>query len=60
MAQEFGADDIDGTIQKEAIQSAAGSKSANGILRDELISQIKDSGFIPVERDSLYNEIKIY
>ncbi|MCI2236313.1 MAG: aminofutalosine synthase MqnE [Helicobacter sp.] len=60
VAQEFGADDIDGTIQKEAIQSAAGSKSANGILRDELISQIKDSGFIPVERDSLYNEIKIY
>lgn len=60
VAQEFGADDIDGTIQKEAIQSASGSKSANGLIKEELIAQIKDAGFIPVERDSLYNEIKIY
>lgn len=60
LAQEFGADDIDGTIQKEAIQSASGSKSANGITKDELIAQIKDAGFLPVERDSLYNEIHQY
>ncbi len=60
VAQEFGADDIDGTIQKEAIQSASGSKSANGLAKEELIAQIKNAGFIPVERDSLYNEIKIY
>lgn len=60
VAQEFGADDIDGTIQKEAIQSASGSKSANGILKDELVAQIKDAGFLPVERDSLYNEIHTY
>ena len=60
VAQEFGADDIDGTIQKEAIQSASGSKSANGISKDELVAQICDAGFIPVERDSLYNEIKVY
>lgn len=60
LAQEFGADDIDGTIQKEAIQSASGSKSANGITKDELVAQIKDAGFLPVERDSLYNEIHQY
>lgn len=60
VAQEFGADDIDGTIQREAIQSASGSKSANGILKDELIAQIKNAGFTPVERDSLYNEIRLY
>ncbi len=60
VAQEFGADDIDGTIQKEAIQSASGSKSANGILKDELVAQIINAGFIAVERDSLYNEVKVY
>lgn len=60
VAQEFGADDIDGTIQKENIQSAAGAKSKNGISQDLLIYQIKDAGFVPVLRDSLYNEIEQY
>lgn len=60
VAQEFGADDIDGTIQKEAIQSASGSKSAHGIAKNTLIAAIKDAGFIPVERDSLYHAIKTY
>jgi len=60
VAQEYGANDIDGTIEKESINSAAGAASSNGVSLDDIISLIKDSGFIPVERDSLYNEIKIY
>ena len=60
IAQEFGADDLDGTIEKESINSAAGAKSANGMQINEFIHLIKDSGFIPVERDSLYNELKVY
>jgi len=60
VAQSYGADDIDGTIEKESINSAAGANSKNGLSLDELVSLIKDSGYIPVERDSLYNEIKIY
>ena len=60
VAQEFGADDMDGTIELESIQSAAGAKSKNGITKQEIISQIKSAGFIPVERDSLYNEICDY
>jgi aminodeoxyfutalosine synthase len=60
IAQEFGADDLDGTIEKEAIQSAAGAKSANGMELDDFIALIKNSGFVPVERDSLYNELKVY
>jgi len=60
VAQEFGADDIDGTIEKESIQSAAGANSKKGLDMEELIYQVKDAGFIPVERDSLYNELKIY
>ncbi len=58
LSQEFGANDLDGTIEKESINSAAGAASANGVSLEEFVSQIKNSGFIPVERDSLYNEIK--
>ncbi len=60
VAGEYGADDMDGTIQKESIQSAAGAKSAKGLDMDELVYRIKDAGFVPVERDSLYEEIKVY
>lgn len=60
IAQEFGADDLDGTIEKESIQSAAGAKSRNGIDMNEFINLIKNSGFIPVERDSLYNEVRYW
>ncbi|MBD3799883.1 MAG: aminofutalosine synthase MqnE [Campylobacterales bacterium] len=58
VAQEFGANDLDGTIEKESINSAAGAKSANGVDLEEFVHLIRESGFIPVERDSLYNELK--
>jgi len=60
VAQEFGADDLDGTIEKEAIQSAAGAKSGNGMKLESFVELIKNSGFTAVERDSLYNELKIW
>jgi aminodeoxyfutalosine synthase len=60
IAQEYGCDDLDGTIQKESIQSAAGAKSANGMKLDEFVGLIKNAGFVPVERDSLYNELKVW
>ncbi len=60
VAQEFGANDLDGTIEKESINSAAGAQSANGVNLEEFTALIKNSGFIPVERDSVYNELKVY
>ena len=60
IAQEFGANDVDGTIEKESIQSAAGAKSKEGIAQKEFVDLIKNSGFIPVERDSIYNELKVW
>jgi len=60
IAQEFGADDLDGTIEKESIQSAAGAASAQGMKLDDFVAMIKNAGFTPVERDSLYNELKVY
>jgi len=58
VAQEFGANDLDGTIEKESINSAAGAASANGVNLEDFVALIKNSGFTPVERDSVYNEIK--
>ena len=60
IAQEFGADDLDGTIEKESIQSAAGAKSKNGLELQEFLDLIQTSGFTPVQRDSLYNELEVY
>lgn len=57
VAQEFGADDMDGTIEKESINSASGAKSASGVDESTMIALIRNAGFVPVERDSLYNEI---
>jgi aminodeoxyfutalosine synthase len=57
IAQEFGADDLDGTIERESIQSAAGADSRDGLTINEFVNLIQNSGFIPVERDSLYNEV---
>jgi len=60
VAQEFGANDLDGTIEKESINSAAGANSANGVNLNDFVALIKNSGFTPVERDSVYNEIKVW
>jgi len=60
LAQEFGANDLDGTIERESIQSAAGAASANGMPLNNFIDLIKSSGFNPVERDSIYKEIKTW
>jgi len=60
IAQEFGADDLDGTIEKESIQSAAGAASAQGMHLQDFVAMIKNAGFTPVERDSLYHELKVY
>jgi len=60
LSQEFGANDLDGTIEKESINSAAGANSANGMPLQEFVDVIKNSGFTPIERDSLYNEIKTW
>ncbi len=60
VAQNFGADDLDGTIELERIQSAAGAKSRGGVSVREFVDLIETSGFVAVERDSLYNVVKIY
>ncbi len=56
----FGADDMDGTIGQERVTHAAGAKSPLGLAKENMINLIKNAGFVPVERDALYNEIAVY
>ncbi|MDF2651471.1 MAG: radical protein [Paenibacillus sp.] len=56
----FGASDAHGTIVKEKISHAAGALSPEGLTRDELVYLIKGAGRVPVERDTFYNEIRVY
>ncbi|WP_405104212.1 aminofutalosine synthase MqnE [Paenibacillus sp. FSL K6-1217] len=60
VALSFGASDVHGTILKERISHAAGALTPEGLTRDELIWLVKGAGRIPVERDTFYNEIKVY
>ena len=60
IALNFGADDIDGTIARERIAHAADARSPGGLTRKRLIRLIRDAGKTPVERDALYNEVKVY
>ncbi|MEA1961690.1 MAG: aminofutalosine synthase MqnE [Bacillota bacterium] len=53
----FGADDLDGTVVEERIMHAAGATTQKGISKDDIIRIVKEAGFVPTERDTLYNII---
>ncbi|SFI86528.1 aminofutalosine synthase MqnE [Thermoflavimicrobium dichotomicum] len=57
---QFGVDDLDGTVMEEQIVHAAGAKTRQMTPKQDFIHMIKEAGRIPVERDTLYNEIKVY
>jgi aminodeoxyfutalosine synthase len=56
----FGADDIDGTIGEERIAHAAKAASPIGVARERIVRLVRDAERTPVERDALYNEVKVY
>lgn len=60
LAFTFGASDAHGTIVQERISHSAGALSPAGLTRDELVHLIKGASRIPVERDTFYNEIRVY
>ncbi len=59
IALSFGADDMDGTIDDTTkIYSMAGACDENPAMStDEISKLISEAGYIPVERDSLYNPV---
>lgn len=62
LSLSFGVDDIDGTIDDTTkIYSMAGSEEQSPTMStDELVTLIRQAKRIPVERDTVYNEIKVY
>ncbi|MCZ6676511.1 MAG: aminofutalosine synthase MqnE [Candidatus Poribacteria bacterium] len=57
VALSLGADDIDGTVMEEKITHMAGASTPESITVEEIIRLIREAGKIPIERDTLYNEI---
>src|SRR6202007_3424816 len=57
VALSFGADDLDGTVVHEKIYHDAGSDSPQELSVAEIRRLIKEAGRVPVERDTLYNEV---
>jgi aminodeoxyfutalosine synthase len=57
IALHFGADDVDGTVVDEKITNAAGAEK-KGTQAEILQKLIRDAGYEPVERDTLYNIIQ--
>jgi aminodeoxyfutalosine synthase len=56
----FGVDDLDGTVVEEKITHEAGAQTDQSVSKEELSELISVTGRVPVERDTLYNMIKIY
>jgi aminodeoxyfutalosine synthase len=57
LALSFGADDLDGTVVHEKIYHDAGSDSPQELSVAEIRRLIEEAGRIPIERDTLYNEV---
>ena len=60
IALQYGADDIDGTVQKESIMHLAGSTTPLDHDRIRLARLITDSGCIPVQRNTTYERFEIF
>jgi len=57
---DFGVNDLDGTVVEEKIGHDAGADSPQELSRSEILRQIRSAGKVPVERDTLYREIRVY
>ena len=58
VALHFGANDVQGTVVREQIFHAAGAVTETEQKIDELVRVVRAAGRIPVQRDTLYNEVR--
>jgi len=54
----YGADDLDGTVRHEKIHHDAGSQAPEILSVDDLEALIREAGFDPAERDTLYRRVR--
>ena len=57
IALKFGANDMDGTVIEEKIYHDAGATTPQELTRADLERLIREAGFEPVERDTLYRRV---
>ena len=58
VALHFGANDVQGTVVREQIFHAAGAQTETEQKVDELVRFIRGAGKIPVQRTTLYEEVR--
>lgn len=58
IALHFGANDVQGTVVREEIFHAAGARTETEQRIDELVRYVREAGRIPIQRDTLYNELQ--
>jgi len=60
VALSYGADDLHGTIIEEHIFHMAGAKSPQLQTEAEMIKVIREAGYVPVQRNTFYEPIKVW
>ena len=58
VALHFGANDVQGTVVREQIFHAAGARTETEQKVAELVRFVTEAGRVPVQRDTLYNELR--
>jgi len=58
VALHFGANDVQGTVVREQIFHAAGAVTETEQKIEELVRYVQEAGRVPVQRDTLYNELR--
>jgi aminodeoxyfutalosine synthase len=58
VALHFGANDVQGTVVREEIFHAAGAVTETEQKIEELVRFVREAGRTPVQRDTLYNELR--
>ena len=60
LALQFGADDIDGTVQQESIMHLAGSTAPLDHDMQKLSKLVRNAGCIPIKRNTTYTKFEEY
>jgi aminodeoxyfutalosine synthase len=60
IALNFGASDVNGSLEDEKIMHMAKAETPAGLVREQLFRMIRDAGKTPVERDALYNVVQVW
>jgi aminodeoxyfutalosine synthase len=58
VALHFGANDVQGTVVREEIFQAAGATAGTEQKVEQLVRFVREAGRVPVQRDTLYNELR--